>query len=60
MGIDGKGGTQNYDFACALNREWRIRMLVEAKAEEKERCWQIWQFKGNGHDSDAPLEALND
>ena len=62
LGIDEEGGTEphNYDFACALNREWRLRMLMEANAEEKERCWQIWPFKDNDDDSNAPLEALND
>ncbi|KAL8714703.1 MAG: hypothetical protein Q9225_006528 [Loekoesia sp. 1 TL-2023] len=63
LGIDGEGGThpQNYDRACALNREVRIRMLMQAKAEEKERCWQIWPFKDDDDDdSTAPLEALDD
>lgn len=62
LGIDGEGGTdpQNYNRACALNREWRIRMLMEANAEEKERCWQIWPFKDNDDDSIALSEASND
>lgn len=35
-------------------------MPMEAKAEERERCWQIWPFKDNDDDSSAPLQALND
>ena len=62
LGIDGEGGTdpENYDRACALNKEWRIQMLKEVMPEERERCWQIWPFKDNDEDSSAPLEILND
>ena len=58
LGIDGEGGTdpENYDRACALNQAWRIQMLKEAKAEEKEQCWQIWPFKDDGDDSEAPID----
>ena len=61
LGIDGEGGTdpENYNRAAALNKEWRIRMLKEAKSEEKERSWQIWPFKDDGDDSEAPA-AVND
>jgi len=47
LGIDGEGGTdpENHNRAAALNKEWRIQMLKEAKPEEKQRCWQIWPFK---------------
>lgn len=31
-------------------------MLKEAKAEEKERSWQIWPFKDDGDDSEAPAD----
>ena len=34
-------------------------MLKEAKAEEQERCWQIWPFMDNNEDPNAPLAALN-
>lgn len=56
LGIDGEGGTdpENYNRAAALNKEWRIQMLKEAKAEEKERSWQIWPFKDDDDDSKAP------
>ncbi|KAL8971193.1 MAG: hypothetical protein Q9197_003409 [Variospora fuerteventurae] len=62
LGIDGEGGTdpENYDRAAALNKEWRIQMLKEAKAEEKERCWQIWPFKDNSDDSKAPAAVNNE
>ncbi|KAL8838293.1 MAG: hypothetical protein Q9170_002190 [Blastenia crenularia] len=56
LGIDGEGGTnpENYNRAAALNKEWRIQMLKEAKAEEKERSWQIWPLKDDDDDSEAP------
>ncbi len=43
LGIDLEGSTdpENYDRATALSMDWRIQMLKNAKAEEKERCWQI-------------------
>ncbi|KAL2051196.1 hypothetical protein ABVK25_008443 [Lepraria finkii] len=61
LGIDGEGGTdpENYSRACVLNREWRMQMLKEAKAEEQERCWQIWPLKDNAEDSEAPMAAVN-
>lgn len=61
LGIDGEGGThpENYDRAVALNKEWRIQMLKAAKPEEKERCWQIWPFKDDGDDSEAPADVNN-
>lgn len=39
LGIDEEGDTnpENYNRAAALNKEWRIQMLKEAKTEEKER-----------------------
>lgn len=60
LGIDGEGGTdpENFDRAAALNKEWRMQMFKEAKAEEKERCWQIWPFKDDGDDS-AALEVVH-
>jgi hypothetical protein len=41
--IDGEGGTdpENYDCACPLKQAWRMQMLREAKAEERELCWQM-------------------
>ena len=61
LGIDGEGGTdpENYSRACVLNREWRMQMLKEAKAEERERCWRIWPFKDNDEDSEVPVAAVN-
>lgn len=61
LGIDGEGGTDldNYNRARVLNREWRMQMLKEAKAEEQERCWQIWPFKDNTEDLEAPIAAAN-
>ena len=61
LGIDGEGGTDldNHNRACFLNREWRMQMLREAKAEEQGRCWQIWPFKDSGEDSEAPIATLN-
>ena len=61
LGIDGEGGTdpENYSRACILNKEWRMQMLKEAKAEERERCWQIWPFKDNEEDSEMPVAAAN-
>ena len=61
LGIDPEGGTapENYDRAVVLNKEWRIQMLKAAKAEEKEQCWQIWPFKDDDDDSEAPV-AVND
>ena len=57
LGIDGEGGTdpENYPRACFLNREWRMQMLKAAKAEEQERCWQIWPYKDNDEDSKMPV-----
>ena len=56
LGIDAEGGTDpaNYDRARALNQEWRLQMLKQAKVEDRERCWQIWPFKDDGDDSGAP------
>lgn len=56
LAVDGEGGCEpeNYGRAVALNAEWRVQMLKEAKAEEKERCWQIWPFKDDGDDSEPP------
>lgn len=50
LGIDEEGATdpENYNRAAALNKEWRIQMLKETKAEEKERSWQVWPFKDDG------------
>ncbi|KAI9680618.1 MAG: hypothetical protein M1817_004058 [Caeruleum heppii] len=61
LGIDGEGGTdpENYDRACMLNREWRMQMLKEAKAEEREQCWRIWPFKDDDEDSKVPVVAMN-
>ena len=58
LGIDLEGSTdpENYDRATALNMEWRIQMLRNAKPEEKGRCWQIWPFKNDGDDSEAPAD----
>lgn len=57
LGIDGEGGTdpENYPRACILNREWRMQMLKAAKAEEQDRCWQIWPYKDNDEDSTMPV-----
>lgn len=58
LGIDREGGTdpENYDRAMALNEQWRITMLKEAKAEEREKCWHIWPFKDDDDDSEAPID----
>ena len=60
LGIDGEGGTNldNHNYACVLNREWRMQMFKEAKVEEQERCWQIWPFKDNDEDSEAPVAQI--
>lgn len=57
LGIDGEGGTdpENCPRACFLNREWRMQMLKAAKAEEQERCWQIWPYKDSDEDSKMPV-----
>ena len=61
LGIDGEGSTdpENYNRAVALNKEWRIQILKKVKAEEKERSWQIWPFKDDGDDSEAPAAVNN-
>jgi len=61
LGIDGEGGTdpENHNRAAALNKEWRIQMLTEAKPEDKQRCWQIWPSKDDGDDSEAPAPVNN-
>ena len=61
LGIDEEGDTnpENYNRAAALNKEWRIQMLKEAKTEEKERSWQIWSFKDDDDDSEAPTVVNN-
>ena len=58
LGINGEGctGPENYDFAVALNRELRVQLLRETKTKTKEtqRCWEIWPFKDDDDDSEAP------
>lgn len=56
LGIDGEGGTdpENFHRSIALNQECRTQMLKAAKAEEKERCWQIWPFKDDDGDDEMP------
>lgn len=60
IGIDGEGGTdpENYDRACALNREWRLQMLKHVEVEERQRCWQIWPYKDDDEDSGILLKSL--
>ena len=60
LDIDGEGGTdpENYDFACELNREWRMQMFEEAKVDEREVAWRIWPFKDDDEeDSEMPVAA---
>lgn len=61
LGIDEEGGTDPENYSCAhiLNREWRMQVLKEAKAEERERCWRIWPFKDDEEDSEVPVAAAN-
>lgn len=61
LDINEEGGTDldNHNRACVLNKEWRMQILKAAKAEEQVQCWQIWPFKDDGEDSEAPITAVN-
>ena len=56
IGIDGQGGIdpEHFDFAKALNKEFRLQILREVDPEEKERFWQIWPFKDDDDNSEVP------
>lgn len=57
MGIDPEGGTEpaNFEYACNMNKQWRMEMLQHAEKEERELCWRAWPYKDDDDTSTAPI-----
>ncbi|OJJ43571.1 hypothetical protein ASPZODRAFT_73818 [Penicilliopsis zonata CBS 506.65] len=56
LGIDLEGGTEpeNFERAVTANQEFRMEMVRQAEAEEREICWRNWPYKDEG-DNSMPL-----
>lgn len=56
LGIDPEGGTEldNYKFACEMNERWRVEMLRQSEAHERDLCWRSWPYKDDADTSPPP------
>jgi hypothetical protein len=58
LDIDLEGGTDpdNFERAVAGNREFRMEMVRQAEADQREICWRNWPYKDKEDSSTPPIE----
>lgn len=58
LDIDLEGGTDpdNLERAVAGNREFRMEMVRQAEADQREICWRNWPYKDKEDSSTPPIE----